>query len=396
VNELDVVSVNGKELTLVDGRKLTEFVSCSYLGLDQRAELREAAHAVIDRFGVQMSAARTRVRPSIFHELEALLGTVCGGRTVVTFNSVSATHLGVLPLLASGELPGHPIASSGPAFIVDRSAHASLQALRGVLAPFGPVERLDFDNLEGVRSAARDAAGSGRTAMLICDSVGSMGGTADLHALVELAEEVAGCAYFDDAHGTSAFGSLGEGSVLRVPEMVHHGRVIVVGSLSKAFGATGGFVAFADRRAASLVKRYAVPYAFGGPPSLPAIGAAVASARLHLDGTVAALQQVLRQRTRRFDELLARRSINAGTSSPIRCITIGDEFAAVEAAEALQEHGFAATAATYPTVAMGGAVLRLGFSASHTESEVRGIAETINAVLEDERGSHQDVEAIGG
>src|SRR5205823_61136 len=148
VNELDVVEVDGKRLMLADGRELTEFMSCSYLGLDQRSELRDAAHATIDRLGVQMSAARTRMRASPFRELDELLTLINGGWSPVTFNSVSAAHLATIPILAAGELPGYPIAPGGPAFVLDHSAHASLQSLRGIMEQFGNVVRADFQDLE--------------------------------------------------------------------------------------------------------------------------------------------------------------------------------------------------------------------------------------------------------
>src|SRR5689334_4959406 len=93
VNELNVIRREGKYITLVDGRRLTEFVSCSYLGLDQRDELREAAHAAIEQFGVQVSVARTRIRASIFGDLDDLLEQVFDGRKTVTFISVSAVHM---------------------------------------------------------------------------------------------------------------------------------------------------------------------------------------------------------------------------------------------------------------------------------------------------------------
>jgi 7-keto-8-aminopelargonate synthetase-like enzyme len=382
VNELDVVSVNGKYIELADGRELTEFVSCSYLGLDQRPELREAAHAAVDRFGVQMSAARTRIRASLFGELDELLGTMLDGWNPVTFNSVSAVHLAVLPILASGELPGHAIGSGGPAFLMDRSAHASLQALRGILAQFGPVQRVDFQDLDRLEVISRDLSRSGRTVISICDSVGSMGGTVDVRAVCALMDASGGFAYFDDAHGTSVFGRSGQGFVFHSGRGRLSPRVLVVGSLSKAFGATGGVVALSNAEAADFVKRYAVPYAFGGPPSLPAVGAAVASAALHLDGTVDALQVRLRENTELFDSLLTRQCVNRASPSPVRGIPVFDEWKAIRAAETLHDHGYAVTAAMYPTVEMGQAMLRLAFSASHTEDDIRGVVDVLNKEID--------------
>ena len=381
VNELNVIRREGKYITLVDGRRLTEFVSCSYLGLDQRDELREAAHATIEQFGVQVSVARTRIRASIFGDLDDLLEQVFDGRKTVTFISVSAVHMGLLPILASGELPGYKIAEGGPAFIMDKSAHASLQALRGIMEQFGPLERVDFQNFAEVDSIARAFAKAGKTIITISDSVGSMGGAVDIQAISNLVDELAGFAYLDDAHGTTVFGKRGQGFVFeRLGQLSD--RIILVGSLSKAFGATGGFLALSNAKAADFIKRYAIPYAFGGPPSMPGVGAAVASAKLHLNGTVDALQAQLRENTALFDSLLNRKCINLGSTMPIRGILIYDEFEAIRATRTLHEKGYAVTAAMYPTVALGRAMLRVAISASHTSDDVRGIVEAINQNLE--------------
>lgn len=386
VNELDVVGVNGKRLTLADGREMIEFMSCSYLGLDQRPELREAAHDAIDRFGVQMSAARTRMLAAPFRELEELLIDINGGWNPVTFNSVSATHMATIPILASGELPGYPIAPGGPAFILDRSTHASLQSLRGIMNQFGDTVRADFQDLESVTEICRDLSSLGRTVIALSDSVGSMGGSVDVSTLTKTVDNVGGFTYLDDAHGTSIFGDTGEGFVLATTEGNLSDKTIWTGSLSKAFGATGGFVSLSNAEAASFLKRYSIPYAFGGPPSLPSVGSAVASARLHLDGTVRMLQDKMHENTALLDELLTSTSINAGSSTPIRGIMIGEELATINAAKTLHENGYAATAAMYPTVKLGKSMIRLAISASHSHDDIRGVAEVLNLITSGQDG----------
>jgi 7-keto-8-aminopelargonate synthetase-like enzyme len=386
INELDVVDVDGKQLTLADGREMTEFMSCSYLGLDQRPELRDAAHDAIDRFGVQMSAARTRMRAAPFRELDGLLTEINGGWNPVTFNSVSAAHMATIPLLAAGELPGYPINPAGPAFLMDRSAHASLQSLRGIMNQFGDTVRADFQDLESVAAVCHKLSSLGRTVIALSDSVGSMGGTVDVPTLTTVVENAGGFTYLDDAHGTSIFGDVGEGFVLASAEGHLSDRTIWTGSLSKAFGATGGFVSLSNADAASFLKRYSMPYAFGGPPSLPAVGSAVASAHLHLDGTVRKLQGQLHENTALLDDSLTSSSINAGSASPIRGIVIGEESAAIAAAKTLHEHGYAATAAMYPTVKLGQAMIRLAISATHRDEDIRGVAEVLNNITDSQAG----------
>ena len=383
INELNVVKVDGKQIVLSDGRVMTEFMSCSYLGLDQRSELRVAAHATIDDLGVQMSAARTRMQAALFLELDELLTLINDGWSPVTFNSVSAAHMATIPILASGKLPGYTIGPGGPVFIIDQSAHASLQAMRGIMEQFGKTVRVDFQELDSVAVACKEHSKDGRTVITLCDSVGSMGGSVDVNAITALVDAVGGVAYYDDAHGTSIFGEKGEGFVLSSANGSLPSRTIWTGSLSKAFGGTGGFVSLAGVDAASFIKRYSMPYAFGGPPSLPAVGATVASARLHLDGVVRTLQDTLHKNVALFDSILTVESINAGTTSPIRGITVHDELFAINVSELLQKLGYAVTTAMYPTVKMGEAMIRVAISASHSDKDILGLAEAINSIIAD-------------
>ncbi len=246
----------------------------------------------------------------------------------------------------------------------------------------------DFQNFDSVASICREHAKGDRTVILVCDSIGSMGGSIDIQKLTSLADEIDGIAYFDDAHGTSVFGSKGEGFVLSSMGSRLSKRTIWTGSLSKAFGATGGFVSLANEEAASFLKRYSMSYAFGGPPSLPAVGAAVVSARLHLDGTVRTLQDKLHDNVVLFDRLLTAPSINADTTSPIRGAMIYDEFAAIEAAELLQKRGYAVTTAMYSTVKLGHAMIRVAISASHSSGDISGLAEAINSIIEGGEKKH--------
>ncbi|MCS6068859.1 hypothetical protein LNO81_30950 [Klebsiella variicola subsp. variicola] len=105
INELVAVKREGKVITLDDGRKMVEFVSCSYLGLETHPALKQAVVDAIERFGVQVSVARTRVKVDLFPQLEARLNDIMHRAHTLTFNAVTPCHIAVLPLLASGTLP---------------------------------------------------------------------------------------------------------------------------------------------------------------------------------------------------------------------------------------------------------------------------------------------------
>ena len=107
LNGLEITARTGKQIEISTGERLTEFLSCSYLGLESDARMIEAAVVAVRRFGVQFAAARTRAAVTPMREYDEQLGLIFGGKTV-TFNSVTNAHLGMLPLLASGELPSYP------------------------------------------------------------------------------------------------------------------------------------------------------------------------------------------------------------------------------------------------------------------------------------------------
>lgn len=370
INELVAVKRDGKVITLDDGRKMVEFVSCSYLGLETHPALKKAVVDAIERFGVQVSVARTRVKVDLFPQLEARLNDIMHGAHTLTFNAVTPCHIAVLPLLASGTLP-HFTFSKKPYFIMEKTAHATLQINRGLLQQFGEVVRFDFQDKARIEEAFRYAASQGLTPISVSDSVGSMGGVAPVAHIVRLAHQYDGYAYIDDAHGTSIYGEYGSGYVMSCLGHRLDERIIIAGSLSKAFGSHGGFIACRNAETIKFIKTYGTTYAFGGPPSLPGIAACVAAADLHLDGTVAARQEKLQNVIRYFDEVFGKIDIvNRGTTMPIRGILIGNEDLAITMCKKLHDRGFATTVAMYPTVEEGHAILRCALSALHESGQI--------------------------
>lgn len=370
INELVVAKRDGKVITLDDGRKMVEFVSCSYLGLETHPTLKKAVIDAIERFGVQVSVARTQVKVDLFPQLEARLNQIMHGAHTLTFNAVTPCHIAVLPLLASGTLP-HFTFSKKPYFIMEKTAHATLQINRGLLQQFGDVVRIDFQDTARIEEAFRYAASQGLTPISVSDSVGSMGGVAPVAQIVRLAHQYDGYAYIDDAHGTSIYGDYGSGYVMACLGHRLDERIIIAGSLSKAFGSHGGFIACHAAETINFIKTYGTTYAFGGPPSLPGIAACVAAADLHLDGTVAARQEKLQNVIRYFDEVFGKTEIvNRGTTMPIRGILIGNEDLAITMCKKLHDRGFATTVAMYPTVEEGHAILRCALSALHESGQI--------------------------
>ena len=206
-----ITARDGKQVTLTDGSEAVEFVSCSYLGLESHPDLIEAATEAMHRFGLHFSTSRNRGRPPYLGELEDLLSVMYGGAQVAAFTSVSNVHLGLLPLLGVGALPSYPVADAGVAFLVEKTAHASIQVIRGVLEQVGPTRRFDMTDPAALPAAVREVAATGRTPIVLVDGVGSMGGLIDVASMLATLEPFGGHLYVDDAHGVSIDGPLGAG-----------------------------------------------------------------------------------------------------------------------------------------------------------------------------------------
>jgi HemK-like putative methylase len=372
---------DGKRVRLVGGGWATEFVSCSYLGLEQHPALVLAARDAVDRFGVHFSSSRNRMRPDFLPQLDEGLSRMHAGQPCVSFTSVSAVHLGILPILGAGGLPSYPVRRAGPFFLVERTAHASMQVLRGILQQLGPVARFDLGESGTLSSGLQRSADEDRTPILLVDGVGSMGGLTDVVALQREAEAFGGYLYIDDAHGTSIAGACGEGyAAVQFPDALP-ANVLIAGSLSKAFGGAGGYVVLRDETDVAVARKAANPLVFGHSIMLPLLAANVASVALHLNGELRHLQAALARNLKIFDARTNGVMSNACLPCPIRGLTIEGEDRALNAARALKRAGILVLPAFYPTVRQGAGLLRFAISAAHDGDQLAHAADVINEIL---------------
>ncbi len=386
INQLVVRKREGRKITLTDGKKLVDFLSCSYFDLDLDQRIIEASTRTIYTCGVNFAVSRTRIRTESFLVLEELLNALFCNSYTTTFTSIHLAHLGIFPLLSSGEMPSFPLASQGCLFIVDKTAHASIQVNRGLLSQFGQVVTVDFKLLNELEFHFKEAHKNKKTPIAIADGVGSMGDAVCVSVLRELSEKYNGYIYLDDAHGTSIFGEHGCGYVLEKLNNNFHPRLILAASLSKGFGANGGVIAVPTKKDEEIIKRFSTTYVFGNPPPLSIIDAAIESARIHLSDEIYLLQNTLREKIKFFDlqmkDLLPDNVlVNYGTQLPIRGIFIGDEFKAIACMQELMSRGYLAMAAMYPTVAKNKSMIRVSLSANHQEKDITNFCNDLKEIL---------------
>jgi 7-keto-8-aminopelargonate synthetase-like enzyme len=371
-----VTARDGKRVQLADGSWVTEFVSCSYLGLESHPNLSAAVVEATGVFGVHLSSSRNRMRPSYLPELEKLLGQIYPGTAPCVFTSTSNVHLGVLPLLASGSLSSYPVPHE-PHFLIDRTAHSSMQVLRGIFQQFGPVSRFRHEDLATVERELEQIGAAGRTPILLVDGVASMSGLVPVTELAYRAAAVGGYLYVDDAHGISIDGPAGSGYAFHALGAQLPANVVLAGSLSKGFGGSGGFLLAADPADIVVVRKLANPLVFGHSVMVPMMAANVAAARLHLSDEIGELQDRLWANADRLDRLTGAKLANAGQRSPIRGAVLDTEEAGLRAAWLLRQRGVIMLPAFYPTVARGSSLLRFALSALHTEQDLGLLAATL-------------------
>jgi 7-keto-8-aminopelargonate synthetase-like enzyme len=372
-----ITARDGKQVTLTDGSEAVEFVSCSYLGLESHPDLIAAATEAMHRFGLHFSTSRNRGRPPYLGELEALLSVMYDGAQVAAFTSVSNVHLGLLPLLGVGALPSYPVADAGVAFLVEKTAHASIQVIRGVLEQIGPTRRFDMADPAALPAAVREAAATGRTPIVLVDGVGSMGGLIDVASMLATLEPFGGHLYVDDAHGVSIDGPLGAGYAFEALGGTLPPHVVLAGSLSKAFGGAGGFAVVPSQEDMLILRKFANPLVFGHSIMLPMLAANVAAARLHVGGQVAELQRRLWRNAAEFDRLTGGTLVNAGLRSPVRGAQFDTEDEAFAAARRLKQAGVLILPAFYPTVARGTGLMRFAVSALHQQHDLETAARAL-------------------
>ena len=360
---LRVMSSANRTRVTVDGREAITLASNNYLGLNTHPRLVEASLDAVRRFGVGSGAVRTISGTMALHEeLEEELARFKHVEAALTFQSGFTCNTGVIPVVAAE-----------PDLIVsDAFNHASIiDGMRLSKAPRVIYRHKDVAHLrELLATARREGRADGqpyRAILVVTDGVFSMDGDiAPLPGIVAAAEEHGAAVFVDDAHASGVLGRNGRGSV---DHFDLHGRVAIqVGTLSKAMGVLGGYVAGSRTLREMLVQR-ARPFLFS--TSHPPAVAAACIAAIHVLEDEPELIERLWANTRRFKAELARMGFDTGVSeTPITPVMVGDSAAAIRFADRLLDEGVWATSVVYPTVALDGARLRTIVTAAHSDEEL--------------------------
>ncbi len=371
---LRVMSSAQGPIVSIDDRRLISLSSNDYLGLTHHPRLREAALAAVREFGVGSGAVRTIAGTMSMHEeLEAELAEFKGTPAVLTFQSGFTANTGVIPTI-TGETD---------LIVSDELNHASIiDGMRLSKAPRKIYPHADVEALHDVLGDAveRGRDGSGepyRLILVVTDGVFSMDGDiAPLPGIVAAAEAFGAAVMVDDAHASGVLGRDGRGTV---DHFGLHGRVAVqVGTLSKAVGALGGYVAGSTALREILTQR-ARPFLFSTSHP-PAVVAACREAIRVMQDEPELLER-LWANTRRFKAELARLGFDTGRSeTPITPVMMGDPDTAGRFSNRLIEEGVFAQPVVFPTVAIDRSRIRTIVTAAHADAQLDTALEAFDRV----------------
>ncbi|MGZ0079307.1 8-amino-7-oxononanoate synthase [Methylomonas sp. YC3] len=338
----------------VDGRQLINFCSNDYLGLANHPEVATAFKAGVDRFGVGSGSAHLICgHSSAHHGLEEELASFTGRERALLFSTGYMANLGVISALLG----------RGDTVLEDRLNHASL--LDGGLLSRARFQRYRHADCEDLQTKL--AAASGK-ALVVSDGVFSMDGDLPpLPAMVELVKQHHAGLLIDDAHGFGVLGKNG-GGVVEHFGLSQDDLPILIGTLGKAFGTFGAFVAGSEDLIEMLIQK-ARSYVF--TTALPAAVAEATRASLRVLQSESWRREQLQNLIGRFRKGAQQQGLQLMDSfTAIQPVLIGDSGQTVAASQRLLEQGFWVSAIRPPTVPAGSARLRITFSANHTEQQV--------------------------
>ena len=353
-------SPQGPEV-VVDGQRLLAFCSNDYLGLANHPQVIEAMRAGAQKWGVGGGASHLVIGHSTpHHELEEALAAFTGRPRALLFSTGYMANLAAVTALVG----------RGDTVLEDRINHASL--LDAGLLSGARFSRYLHNDSASLSSRLEKAAGN---TLVVTDGVFSMDGDlADLPALCAEAKARQAWVMVDDAHGFGPLGATGAGIVEHFGLGLEDVQVLV-GTLGKAFGTAGAFVAGSDELIETLIQ-FARPYIY--TTSQPPAVACATLKSLELLRTEHWRREHLNKLIARFRQAAAEIGLTLMDSpTPIQPILVGDSQRALQLAAMLRQRGLLVGAIRPPTVPAGSARLRVTLSAAHSDAQLERLLQAL-------------------
>jgi len=362
-------SLSGRFLE-IEGKKHYHFGTTGYLGLEQDPRLKEAAIQAIQNCGTQFPLSKSYISHPLYEELEQHMAAIYNTPVIITKNSTLG-HLAVLPAAVRDE----------DAVILDHQVHWSVHNATEVLKTRGiPVEMIRHNNLNMLEDKLKELGQRAEKVWYLADGVYSMyGDFAPIDELMGLVKKYPQLhLYFDDVHGMSWKGKHGSGYVMSVLQELPK-QVLLIGTLSKTFGASGATVVTTDQKLYSRIKNFGGPLTFSAQLEPASVAAAIASARIHLSPEIYEKQQDLQNRISHFNRLLSQTDLPLidHNDSPVHFIGTGTPATGYELVKLMMQDGFYTNLGIFPAVPVKNTGVRITISTHNELEDITGLVDAL-------------------
>ena len=354
----------------IKGKEMFHFGTTGYLGLEQDARIKEAAIQAIKDYGTQFPLSKSYISHPLYSKLESKIEEMYGIPPIITKNSTLG-HLAIIPTLLRDE----------DGVIMDHQVHWSVQnacqllKLRGI-----PVEMIRHNNLKMLEEKIKQLSSKCEKIWYMADGVYSMfGDYAPISELIEMTKKYNQLhLYFDDVHGMSWIGKNGTGFVFNcIKELPDN--IVVVGTLSKTFGASGATLLCKNEKLRNKIKNFGGPLTFSAQLEPASVGAAIASAKIHLSSEITIRQHELANKISYFNQLLAEENlpIISVNDSPVFFLGMGTPISSYNFVHRLFNEGFFLNLGIYPAVPIKNTGIRITLSSHNQKQDIKELAEAL-------------------
>jgi len=381
---------SGRKL-MVKGTEMINFGTCGYLALEMDPRLKNRVIEYVEKFGTQFSVSRTYVSSGPNVDLEVLLSQIYDGNRVLVSASTSSAHISNIPSLVNDT----------DLVILDHQVHMSVQIGVQLARVKGTqVEMIRHSNLEMLEEKIKELGNKFTKIWYMADGVYSMyGDLAPIHDLIALANKYDKFhLYIDDAHGMSWYGKHGAGYIYETVGM--HDRMVLVTTLAKGYGVNGGITVFPSQNFYDKVNLFGGPLTYSHPIAPPLLGAAIASAEIHLSDEIYEMQADLEKRINYCNQLLSQTSLPVISNplTPIYFVGAGQPKVGYNIVKRLMDEGYFVNLALFPAVPVKNTGIRFTLTRHITEPDIKGLIDAMNyhypLALQDEGKSENDVRKL--
>jgi len=354
----------------VNGKDLFHFGTTGYLGLEQDERLKDAAIRAIQQYGTQFPLSKSYISHPLYRELEEKIFQMYNNPIIITKNSTLG-HMAVIPCVVRDE----------DGVILDHQVHWSVQNAAQILRTRGiPVEMIRHNKLEMLEDKIKTLSSKCKKIWYMADGIYSMyGDFAPIAELLELSKRYPQLhLYFDDVHGMSWKGKNGTGHVMDVLKELPE-NVLLIGTLSKTFGASGAVVVCSDKSLHSKIKNFGGPLTFSAQLEPASVAAATASAYIHLSPEIYELQNELSDKINYFNFLLKNTDLPLVecNNSPVFFIGTGMPVTGYRFVQRLMKEGFYVNLGLFPAVPVKNTGVRITISRHNKKREIKKLVEAM-------------------